>query len=70
MAGLPAGTALRLDLGGTGLPESWGGGGDGALAEEEGRRCLVQGRDGLTPLKVTWSEAPAAGDPSFGGGWK
>lgn len=70
VAGLPDGTALRLDLTGTGLPESWGGGGDGALADEEGRRVLIQDRDGTTPLKVTWSEVPSPGDPAFDGGWK
>lgn len=70
VAGLPEGATLRLDLTGTGLPESWGGGGDGALAEEEGRRLLVQSRDGMTPVKVTWSERPSPGDPAHGGGWK
>jgi hypothetical protein len=70
VAGLPEGMALRLDLTGTGLPESWGGGGDGALAEEDGRRLLVQSRDGTTPLKVNWSDHPASGDPALGGGWR
>lgn len=70
VAGLPEGMTLRLDLTGTGMPESWGGGGEGALAEEEGRRFLVQSRDGTTPLKVNWSDAPASGDPAWGGGWK
>lgn len=65
VAGIPKGMTLRLDLGGRGMAESWGGGGDGGLVEESGRRFLEQASDGTTPLKVTWSQPAGAADPGI-----
>lgn len=67
--GLPPGDTLRLDLSGRGLPATWGGGGDGGLAEAAGKTFLVQSADGETPLKVTWSDPAAGREPARGGGW-
>jgi hypothetical protein len=64
VTGLPQGTSLRLSLAGRGMPVTWGGGGEGGLAGEGDSLAFVQGRDGETPLKATWSPeaavAPAA----------
>lgn len=66
VTGIPAGMAVRLDLGGRGMEATWGGGGTGGVAEERGRPFFVQEADGESPLKVTWSAAPALGVPALG----
>lgn len=68
VAGIPKGMTLRLELDGRGMAETWGGGGDGGIVEEGGRRYLEQATDGETPLKVTWSRPAGAADP--GNLWK
>jgi hypothetical protein len=67
--GIPAGHSVRLDLGGRGMPETWGGGADGGIAVEAGRRLLVQEADGQTPLKVTWSDPRAPGEAAPEASW-
>jgi hypothetical protein len=56
VTGIPAGMSLRLELGGRGMTETWGGGAVGRVEKEGDRFFLVQELDGATPLKVTWSE--------------
>lgn len=65
VAGIPKGMVLRLELGGSGMAEAWGGGGDGGIVEESGRKYLEQASDGSTPLKVTWSQPAGAADPGI-----
>lgn len=60
VTGLPPGLALRLSLAGRGLPETWGGGGEGGLQGSGDSLSFRQDRDGETPLKVTWSPASGA----------
>jgi hypothetical protein len=56
VTGIPAGMSLRLELGGRGMTETWGGGAVGRVEREGDRFYLAQELDGATPLKVTWSE--------------
>ena len=56
MFGIPPRLEVRLQLSGKGMPESWGGGANGAPRQEAGVWLLFQAEDGEAPLKVTWSE--------------
>lgn len=69
VTGIPPGHSLRLDLEGRGMAETWGGGGDGGMVVEEGRRAMVQEADGQTPLKVTWSRPAAPGSAAPAASW-
>lgn len=55
VTGIPAGMTLRLEVGGRGMAETWGGGATGQVIREGDRYFLLQELDGETPLKVSWS---------------
>jgi hypothetical protein len=69
VTGIPPGHSVRLDLDGRGMPETWGGGGDGGIVMEGGRRYFVQEADGQTPLKVTWSRPLEPGEAAPAASW-
>ena len=55
VTGIPAGMALRLEVDGRGMTETWGGGAVGRVEKEGTRYFFIQELDGETPIKVTWS---------------
>jgi len=55
VTGIPAETAIRLQVDGRGMPEVWGGGAEGRVEKEGAHWFFIQEMDGVTPIKVTWS---------------